>query len=311
MTASTCRVCGVPTEEDATDCPEHGRAGRSGDPGSTAAPPRGDPRPHDGWSGPSATDGWSGASASDGWSGPSATDDGSGASATDGWSGASATDDGSGPSATDEAPAEAPPRPAPPPPPPSPTGRKGRLSGARGIGLVLVVIVVGLGVWGATMSETESDKAQERVEDYLEGTGQKEFFASDSQFRASFPAYPVRTTETIDAQGTEVPITLYTSEGTDDAFSVGTFDLAATDQFDLVGSVNGQAAGVGGRVEASSLATFAGREAVESVISTPQGVYVKSLVVRSPTRVYLLQVIGRDNPPKGYDRFKGTFEITA
>lgn len=215
-------------------------------------------------------------------------------------------------STADPAPAGAPPPPAPPPPPPpAPTGRRGRLSGARGIGLVLVVIVVGVGARGATMSETDSEKAQERVEDYLEGTGQEELFASDSQFRASFPTYPVRTTETIDAQGSELPITLYTTEGTDNAFSVGTFDLSATDQFDLVGSANGQAAGVGGRVETSSLTTFAGREAVESVISTPQGVYVKSLVVRSPTRVYLLQVIGRDNPPKGYDQFKGTFEITV
>ena len=255
----------MPVEEDAAACLEHGGPGRSGDPGSPAAPPWGDPLRDDDWSGP----------------------------------------------ATDPSPAEVPPPPAPPPPPRAPTTRKGRLSGARGIGFALVVIVVGLGVWGATMSETESEMAQERVEDYLEGTGQKEFFASDSQFRASFPTYPVRTTETIDAQGSELPITLYTSEGTDDAFSVGTFDLAATDQFDLVGSVNGQAAGVGGRVETSSLTSFAGREAVESVISTPQGVYVKSLVVRSPTRVYLLQVIGRDNPPRGYDQFKGTFEITA
>ena len=263
MTASTCRVCGVPVEDDATACPDHAGPGRSGGAGPLAAPPWAAPGPDDQWPGPPA------------------------------------------------APARPEVPPPPPPPPPELPGRKGRLSGARGIGLVLVVIVVGLGVWGATMSQTGSEKAQERVEDYLEGTGRKEFFASDSQFRATFPTYPVRSTETIDAQGTELPITLYTSEGTDHAFSVGTFDLAATDGFDLVGSVNGQAAGVGGRVETSSLTTFAGREAVESVISAPQGVYVKSLVVRSPTRVYLLQVIGRDNPPEGYDQFKGTFEITV
>ena len=261
MTASTCRVCGVPIDQDATACPAHGGSGGSGGPASMAAPP---------WPAPDRDDVW----------------------------------------ATSPPPVRTGAPPPPPPPPPEPPRKKGRLSGARGIGLVLVVIVVGLGILGATMSETESEKAQERVEEYLEGTGQKEFFAPDSQFRASFPTYPVRTTETIDAQGTELPITLYTSEGTDNAFSVGTFDLAATDEFDLVGSVNGQAAGVGGRVEASSLTTFAGREAVESVISTPQGVFVKSLVVRSPSRVYLLQVIGRDNPPKGYDQFKGTFEIT-
>lgn len=63
-----------------------------------------------------------------------------------------------------------------------------------------------------------------------------------------------------------------------------------------------------GHVENSRLTTFQGFDAAESLISA-RGGFAKGLVIWAPRPVYQLQVIGRDNPPEGYERFKQSFQI--
>jgi hypothetical protein len=155
-----------------------------------------------------------------------------------------------------------------------------------------------------------SDKAEERVRNYVLGTGQKEFFASDLQFRASFPTIPSRTTKSLTSLGPDAEMVLYTSDLGSAAFSAGAIDLPPGPAFDLNLAVNGAAAATGGHVLSSVLTTFEGHPAVEFVIAIKDH-FDQGLIVAAPARVYQLQVIDSTNPPDGYDRFKESFHIGA
>lgn len=129
-------------------------------------------------------------------------------------------------------------------------------------------------------------------------------------FLATFPRVPERSTQNMDLGGTPAVIRMYVSEVEDGAFVVGVFDLAQGMPFDFNLSVNGSAAAVDGRVENSRLTQFQGFDAAESLISAKGG-FAKGLVVRAPSRVYQVQVVGPDNPPEGYERFKQSFQIVS
>lgn len=185
------------------------------------------------------------------------------------------------------------------------------MTGGRRILAVVVGMVAFLvataGV-GAVLAGQRVD-ATTRIRDYVEGAGEKEFFASDLQFRATFPTIPSRTTETVDITGVPQPFVLYTSELGSAAFSAGAIDLPAGSEFDLNLAVNGAAVGTGGHIETATLTTFEGFPAAEFVLSLDDGFYVGGLVVQTPARIYQLQTIGTTNPPKGYDHFKASFHI--
>jgi hypothetical protein len=195
----------------------------------------------------------------------------------------------------------------PPPPPPPVIGRSG--SGRRALPLILGVVaaLVGFAGVGTVLSGTSS--AEARLQKYVSGSGDKEFFASDLQFRANFPTLPARTTQAIKSLD-GVSMVLYTSEVGDGGFSAGAIDRPPG-HFDLNMAVNGAAAGTGGHILNSSLTTFQGFPAAEFVIAVEGGRYDKGLLVLAADRIYELQSLDSANPPRGYDHFKASFHIAA
>src|SRR5688572_30577090 len=190
------------------------------------------------------------------------------------------------------------PPPQEPLPPPAP--RRGARSAARRVVLSIVGVAIGFGagVYGipAVLSLAEGRSAEERVDDYVNGIGEKEFFAADSQFRATFPTVPQRSIEPTEVNGVSLDITFYISDLGAKAFSVSTFDVPPDWSYDLNLGTNGVAAGVDGRVESATPTTWQGFEAVESVLSAPGGATIKMLMIRTPQRVYALQVVSFDVP---------------
>ena len=153
------------------------------------------------------------------------------------------------------------------------------------------------------------DSAEDRVNEYLTGTAEREFFASDAQFRATFPSFPERSTEEADVGGRKIEVTFYVSRVKEGEFGVAVFDIAPGETFDLNASANGSAAGVNGRVESSALTKVQGIEAVEFVVSASDSKFVKAVTLRAPTRVYQVIVVGPENPPEGYEKFKQSFQV--
>lgn len=177
--------------------------------------------------------------------------------------------------------------------------------------VILVALAAAFGasaVVGNLLGDDES--AEERVDDYLTGTEEREYVSAEAQFRAVFPGAPERSTETSEVGGRTIPITFFAKELGDAAFAVAVFDVPAGAPFDLDAAVNGSAAAVEGKVESSSRLKFQEFDAAEFVLSAGEGMFVKGMVIRAPARVYQIQVVGNDNPPRGYDKFKASFRIT-
>jgi hypothetical protein len=198
----------------------------------------------------------------------------------------------------------------PPPPPPVEGGlRGGRLAAVVVLGMV--AFFVALAGVGTLVIGSRVDAAA-RIREYVAGTGDKEFFAADVQFRASFPTIPSRSVETVDAGGESQPFVLYTSDLGTAGFSAGAMDIPAGAEFDLNLAVNGAAVGSGGRIESASTSTFQGFPAAEYLLAVEdEGLYVRGLIVQTPSRVYQLQAISEVNPPDGYDHFKASFHIAT
>lgn len=200
---------------------------------------------------------------------------------------------------------------ASPIPPPPVVGRAG--AGRRTLHVVLglaAFAIAATGVGAAFLGASGAD-AETRVRNYALGTGQKEFFASDLQFRATFPTIPSRSTQPLTSLGPGVEMVLYTSDLGSAGFSAGAINLPSGPAFDLNLAVNGAAAATGGHVLSSELITFEGLPAAEFVIAVDGGYFDRGLIVAAPGRVYQLQVVDKTNPPDGYDRFKESFHIAA
>ncbi len=171
----------------------------------------------------------------------------------------------------------------------------------------LAAALVAYAVVGAGVGKEKG--AKERVEEYLSGSEEREFVSAEAQFRATFPGAPDRSTENLDVAGRSIPIVTFSKDVRDAGFAVSVFDLEPGAPYSLDGAVNGSAAAVGGRVEAATPVTVQGFEAVEFVLSIPEGRFLKAVTIRAPARVYQLSVLGEANPPSAYDKFKGSFEI--
>jgi hypothetical protein len=197
---------------------------------------------------------------------------------------------------------------SPPPPPPPVIGRTP--TGRRALHVVLGVVAALVGFAGVGTVLVGTSSAEGRLQKYVSGSGDKEFFASDLQFRATFPSLPSRSTQPIKGLN-GVSMVLYTSDLGDAGFSAGAIERPKGGDFDLNMAVNGAAAATGGHVLSSSLTTFQGFPAAEFVIAVDNGVYDKGLLVLTDERVYQLQAIEKSNPPRGYDHFKASFHIAA
>jgi len=169
---------------------------------------------------------------------------------------------------------------------------------------VVAAVVASAGI-GAVLIGTGN--AEDRVRKYVSGTGDKEFFASDLQFRALFPTVPSRSTQALPGMAAEM--VMYTSDLGDGGFAAGGIDMPPGQAFDLNLAVNGVGAALGGHVESSQLTTLAGFPAAEYVISFHNGLYDKGLLVRATNRIYQIQAVGKTNPPAGYDHFKESFHL--
>lgn len=199
-------------------------------------------------------------------------------------------------------------------PPPSPAPRRRTSNRVLRVLACIGVLNVGAGVavFGvqAFRAATEGHSAEERVDEYVNGIGEKEFFAADSQFRATYPVLPQRSTKVAEVNGIPIEFTLYTSDLGTKAFSVSTYEPPPDTPFDLTLGVNGAAAAVDGRVESATFTTWQGFEAVEAVISEPShGAFIKALVIVTPQRVYHLQVVSLNDPTDEYEKFKASFYI--
>lgn len=171
----------------------------------------------------------------------------------------------------------------------------------------LAAALVAFAVVGAVLGKEEG--AKERVEEYLSGNEAREFVSAEGQFRATFPGAPDRSTESLDIDGRSIPIVTFSKDVRDAGFGVSTFALEPGAAYSLDGAVNGTAAAVEGRVESATPISMQGFEAVEFVLSIPDGRFLKAATIRAPGRVYQLSVLGDTNPPGDYDKFKGSFEI--
>jgi hypothetical protein len=148
-----------------------------------------------------------------------------------------------------------------------------------------------------------------RVRTYVSGAAVEPFFASDLGFRAAFPAAPARSTTAVDVDGRPRTVVIYSSALGDGEMIASGMDMPSGAEFGLAKAVDRVAAAVRGHLDSSAPIDFAGFPAAEFVISLDHGHFIKGLFVRAPDRVYQLQVMGRTNPPAGYDRFKHSFEV--
>lgn len=178
--------------------------------------------------------------------------------------------------------------------------------------IAIAVLVLGMAILGiaAVQYATDRREAEQRVDDYVNGEVEAEFFAADSQFRATFPALPERSAQQTDVSGIALIITSYMTDFRRQAFGVSTFDVPPDSLFDLNLAVNGAATGMDGRIESAVPTTWQAFDAIEAVVSASDGATIQMLVVRTPLRVYMLQVVSYDGPSDGYESFKASFEIT-
>lgn len=161
----------------------------------------------------------------------------------------------------------------------------------------------------------DGDDSGQRVEDYASGKSSEAFAAADGGFRAEFPTVPERRTQRVDVGGTKVDVVDYTSGSGDRAFTVSYADIPASQEVGdpilrLDASAKGAAAAVGGTLKSSMITTLVALPAVEYLIVL-EGRHVKATSVLAGRRLYGVQVVGKDDPPSGYDRFRASFQLAS
>lgn len=178
---------------------------------------------------------------------------------------------------------------------------------------VAVGVLLSLAVVGSIV--IDGADARQRVEDYARGESIEPYLAGDGGFRAEFPTTPERRMEKVDVGGAEVDVVDYTSGSGDGAFTVSFADIPAGQEVGdpilrLDASAKGAAAAVKGTLTSSMITTLVGLPAVEYLIVL-DGRNVKATSVLSGRRLYGVQVVGRENPPLGYDRFRASFRLAT
>ncbi|MGH9178983.1 MAG: hypothetical protein ACRD0N_10570 [Acidimicrobiales bacterium] len=175
-----------------------------------------------------------------------------------------------------------------------------------------VAVVLGLGVGGILAVD---DEAGPTVAEYAAGQGGEVLVARDGGFRARFPATPSRRTQSVQVDGAGVPVVDYTGSAGGQTFTVSYAELPeGQDVGDPILRLNASATAateaVKGKLEAAGITSFLGQPAVEYLIAV-DGRYVKATSFLAGRRIYGIEVVGPDNPPAGYDRFRDTFELTG
>ena len=168
------------------------------------------------------------------------------------------------------------------------------------LGLVLLTIGV-------------EDAGSRAVDDYLAGGPGQVLTATDGAFRAEFPGAPQRRSQWVDANDARVAVVDYTSGTDDHTFTVSYAEIPPGQEVGdpvlrLNASANGAAEAVKGELRTSAITAFLGLPAVEYLIVVEDR-YIKATSFLSGRRLYGVQVVGRRDPPHGYDRFRSTFQL--
>ncbi len=176
------------------------------------------------------------------------------------------------------------------------------------VAVLLALSVVAAGVVGG-------DEDRRRVDEYASGGEAELYVAGDAGFRAEFPTAPRRRTQRVVVDGVKVPVVDYTSGVGASDFTVSFAEIpVAQDIGDpivrLNASANGAAAAVKGTLLSSTITSLVGLPAVEYVISVDDR-FVKATSVLSGRRLYGVQVVGKTNPPPGYDRFVASLQLAG
>lgn len=170
-----------------------------------------------------------------------------------------------------------------------------------------------LGSAVVALAVVEGDEGRRPVDDYVNGGRGEAYVAADAGFRAQFPTVPQRRAQRVVVDGARVPVVDYTSGSGDSEFTVSFAEIpAAQDIGDPIVRLNANATGaadaVKGKLVSSAITSLLGLPAVEYVISI-DGRFVKATSVLSGRRLYGIQVVGKTNPPPGYDRFRSSFQL--
>lgn len=171
----------------------------------------------------------------------------------------------------------------------------------------------------AVAAQNGESAAQDRLRAYVDGTKRHSFVAADGRFRAEFPGEPHRQTESEDIGDLTLETVLYQRDvGLDASFLVSFVDLPGPPP-DVTGALNGAAnavaVGLDGEIVKSTQTELAGRPAVEFLVKsrleggTTDVHYGKLVLTVDGIRLYSIGVIGKDNPPDGYDAFLASFAI--
>jgi hypothetical protein len=145
----------------------------------------------------------------------------------------------------------------------------------------------------------------------VQAMGPTDYVSDEGRFSATFPSRVERSEEMVDL-GLGVgptPYVMYSAETATGLYSVATFDLPPGVPFDVGGAATGAAEAVGGAVANQRPTSVQGYEAAEFLVAIPAGPMVKTLIVRTPTRVYQVQVVANSNPPLGFAEFAASFRI--
>ena len=127
-------------------------------------------------------------------------------------------------------------------------------------------------------------------------------------FRASFPVPPVHQSHEFAIDNFKMPMEMYLTDQPDRLFAVAYFDMPADATVDLNRAAQGSAVGGGGTLKSTIPTTFHGYKAVEATISVEGGT-LRELIVRTPTRVFLIMGGGEGDPAKEFYDFRDSVEI--
>jgi hypothetical protein len=190
------------------------------------------------------------------------------------------------------------------------------LIGGGWVAIAAFVVVVAVAGSPTPPSQVAAERVAERLSEFAAADSAdpaEEFVASDAGFSASFPTPPTRLSEPFEVGERATTLVEYTSETPEAVYSVVSHDLAPVDTLDLDLDLapESAAASIGGQLEASQRRSIQGHDAVEYVIALPDGIFVKTVTIRAPARVYHVQVAGVTNPPVGYDQFIWSFAIAT
>jgi hypothetical protein len=180
--------------------------------------------------------------------------------------------------------------------------------------ICLVVLALVSGTLRFTFSySTSTSSPRDVAEDYLHGPAWKPFTATDGEFTATFPTFPVRESGTSTVGGVTVDSVEYlTNPTSDDTFAVlvVTFPrdatMASAREF-LNNTANAGAAAIHGTITRSHFLHVQGYPAIDFAVDGSRRGH--ELIVLVDHMQYSVAVIGSASAMSAYNRFVDSFHL--